>query len=559
MPKSNHPAITRYLQELEKEIKQQNGVVPEEAITDALEHCSRQLSDLISTREDLSDPQIFQKLAEDFGTPDIVAKQYAAAVEFPTMNLPGYAPGWRIHCIKCGRSKLAAKAGIIRVGSPGRLTKKWTLGWCRGCSWFRFLRISRDVQCSNLTHKLQNDTSSIPRRRKVLVALLLFTVAGTVLSPSAGGELPTVFQKLPTGWKIEKTWSMPKSQIQKIADKWQLNISGIENTVVSFGDDNVQINTIVCPDKSTASKVAAKIRATKNNPRMVCQSNLNVYEFVVRKGRDFEVALAARDAFGIWPKQVAYQVSFKATPILDGDWMKLNQFVNEAAASSEDTTRLKQLAASFKPSDDLVLREFGQGDTRSAWKLKKVSPRAGLRCWEVTGTVNSYKDGVTPAGDDKADKYLSATKLWPNDEIEIQRLAKKITAGLSDTKSKSKAIQSWMRSKQGIRFGGDVTGSRYGTKQVIKQKFGHCWDFSDVFITLCRASGVPTRQVYGWIYGSEGHVWAEVLIDGGWHAVDPTGSLTCGSDYVPFATSFDGVMPLIYTSIPELHIIREHK
>ena len=174
---------------------------------------------------------------------------------------------------------------------------------------------------------------------------------------------------------------------------------------------------------------------------------------------------------------------------------------------------------------------------------------------EVTGKVTSQADGVTPADPDSAGKCLLATKLWPVGNAAIQRLATQITENATDARSKVEAIQSWLHSEQGVRFGGDITGSRYGTAQVIKQRFGHCWDFSDVFITLCRASGVPSRQVYGWIYASEGHVWAEVLIDGDWHSVDPTAALSCGSDYVPLATSVDGIMPLIYASIPEIRVI----
>jgi transglutaminase-like putative cysteine protease len=55
--------------------------------------------------------------------------------------------------------------------------------------------------------------------------------------------------------------------------------------------------------------------------------------------------------------------------------------------------------------------------------------------------------------------------------------------------------------------------------------------------------------VAGWLYPREGHVWAEVLVEGsGWHAVDPTSGAGCDERYVPYLTSEDGMMPIVYTS-----------
>ena len=56
-------------------------------------------------------------------------------------------------------------------------------------------------------------------------------------------------------------------------------------------------------------------------------------------------------------------------------------------------------------------------------------------------------------------------------------------------------------------------GTRWGVKKVLNQGFAHCWDFSDVFVTMCRAD-VLTRQVAGRLHGSAGHVWAEYWIEG---------------------------------------------
>jgi transglutaminase-like putative cysteine protease len=91
--------------------------------------------------------------------------------------------------------------------------------------------------------------------------------------------------------------------------------------------------------------------------------------------------------------------------------------------------------------------------------------------------------------------------------------------------------------------------------KVLEQKFGHCWDFSDCFVTLARAAGVPSRQVAGWLYGGTGHVWAEFYREGkGWQQVDPTGGATlpCGIYHLPWFTTESGEMPILYLSMPNL-------
>ena len=95
--------------------------------------------------------------------------------------------------------------------------------------------------------------------------------------------------------------------------------------------------------------------------------------------------------------------------------------------------------------------------------------------------------------------------------------------------------------------------------RVIEQGYGHCWDYTDVFITLCRAANIPARQVCGWLNGVSGHIWAEVYIpDTGWVSVDPTASwLGTSEDYIPFVISENGRMPFVYWSTPVIEKVKE--
>ena len=71
---------------------------------------------------------------------------------------------------------------------------------------------------------------------------------------------------------------------------------------------------------------------------------------------------------------------------------------------------------------------------------------------------------------------------------------------------------------------------------------------------------MPARQVAGWLYGSSGHVWAEFYREGkGWQQVDPTGGgvLRCGIYHLPYFTSEDGEMPIVYLALPRIETVTD--
>ncbi|MBN2166969.1 MAG: transglutaminase domain-containing protein [Marinilabiliaceae bacterium] len=66
-----------------------------------------------------------------------------------------------------------------------------------------------------------------------------------------------------------------------------------------------------------------------------------------------------------------------------------------------------------------------------------------------------------------------------------------------------------------------------GAKNALKSKKGDCSEFSDLFVTLCRANNIPSRVVKGMVTNPSGknplHAWAEVYTGKfGWIRVEPT-------------------------------------
>jgi transglutaminase-like putative cysteine protease len=125
-------------------------------------------------------------------------------------------------------------------------------------------------------------------------------------------------------------------------------------------------------------------------------------------------------------------------------------------------------------------------------------------------------------------EYLAPTKLGPIDGA-VQELSSKIVKGQVTTLTKAKAIYDWTienmyRDPQTRGCGiGDVCA-------LLLKPGGKCTDISSVYVALCRAAGVPAREVFGLRLGKTAqqdisswqHCWAEVFIPGaGWIPADP--------------------------------------
>lgn len=58
--------------------------------------------------------------------------------------MKGYAPGWRVRCTRCGGTRDAADAGIVRVAAWS--FKKFVLGKCPACRRWAFLAVEKSPE-----------------------------------------------------------------------------------------------------------------------------------------------------------------------------------------------------------------------------------------------------------------------------------------------------------------------------------------------------------------------------------------------------------------------------
>ncbi len=118
--------------------------------------------------------------------------------------------------------------------------------------------------------------------------------------------------------------------------------------------------------------------------------------------------------------------------------------------------------------------------------------------------------------------FLKHEKHFEKDDPLIAAVARKFT-GKSDVYV-VRRIYDFVISHMEYASYGEVT---IGAVEALKQKKGDCTEYSDLFVTLCRAKGIPARTVSGYTVRYDDktpkHNWAEVYLkEYGWVPFEPT-------------------------------------
>lgn len=162
----------------------------------------------------------------------------------------------------------------------------------------------------------------------------------------------------------------------------------------------------------------------------------------------------------------------------------------------------------------------------SAAKSRKLSFSFAVNRQEIRQTNLPAKEPKWNRADYA--EYLKPTSLGPVDG-EVKKLADSITKGKKTVLAKARAIYDWCCSN--MYRDPDTTGCGKGDVcALLKKPGGKCTDISSVFIALCRAAGVPARELFGVRLGKKAeenittyqHCWAEFFLPGyGWVTADP--------------------------------------
>lgn len=141
--------------------------------------------------------------------------------------------------------------------------------------------------------------------------------------------------------------------------------------------------------------------------------------------------------------------------------------------------------------------------------------------------------------------YTLAQPYWEAGDSEIINLAQTQIQGLSSAYDQYQVFYQYVIDSltyDQSRASGDI--ERLGAKKILlSPSTALCGDYTDLFIALARASGLPAREVDGYAFTSDTevmpvgenvlHAWVEIFLpERGWVAIDPTwGDTTGGVDY----------------------------
>lgn len=131
-------------------------------------------------------------------------------------------------------------------------------------------------------------------------------------------------------------------------------------------------------------------------------------------------------------------------------------------------------------------------------------------------------------------EYLSATSLGPVDG-NVKKTADLIVKDLSTVHDKARAVYRWVIENtyrdNGIVGCGDGDVCAMLAKKGDSAVAGKCTDIGSLFVALCRAAGVPAREVFGIRLAKTfdktdvskwQHCWCEIFLPGqGWIPCDP--------------------------------------
>lgn len=413
------------------------------------------------------------------------------------------------------------------------------------------------------------------------IILLVLTITLTITWVAQGAEpAEPLLRELPPGVAVESSVEIPAAQTKAIGQKLGGEIQRLSNSTIRVHGRSIQVNAITAVDESSAKAIHAALAKIKSYPFCTRKGNV-VVEYV---GKSIDDALAIKTSYELGllakPDTVRYRLTAELATVERADYMACNTLFNHFLALQSGTKadaiqQIKETAKRFTFGRTLVLRNptldgasaqptFAPPaagskvtETTITYEFDELATRQSVPFVTATMEITVDNTGFRTTTAQPLEQLTAPTPFWPADDPAVVTLARQITAGKTTNSAKAMAILEWLAPGQNLKYSGQ-TGSRWGTRKVFEQKFGHCWDFSDCFITLARAAGVPSRQVAGWFYGSSGHVWAEFYHEGkGWQQVDPTsgGKLMCGIYHIPYFTSEDGEMPIVYVSLPKIEIL----
>lgn len=201
-----------------------------------------------------------------------------------------------------------------------------------------------------------------------------------------------------------------------------------------------------------------------------------------------------------------------------------------------DTNYQKMVYESIRPEPENVLI-----DKDGNWLAQYTLLPGQKLDVSTTGVVKiSFNPDGSILNQDMWETYLSGSGYWQVDNAQVQALADKLGS--------AKSVYDYVTDYLSYDYNKVLTGGgRVGALAALNApETAICTEFTDLFVTLARAAGIPARELEGYAFTSNDklrplsltqdilHAWPEYydLQTKRWVQVDPTwGDTTGGVDY----------------------------
>jgi len=241
------------------------------------------------------------------------------------------------------------------------------------------------------------------------------------------------------------------------------------------------------------------------------------------------VPVSASSAKGGIPRLIEYSFTVKnATNHL----IPKAEFLTYAPAQQTATQKCVNITASqpYEPTED------DGGNKIITFKLKDMPPFSQRVITIKTNLLLSKEPESI-----SVKKKLFKTYLLPAEYIEstdphITKLAE--TLKNKKPENTVQNIAKWINDN--VKYIGYVR-NRHGALYALTNKSGDCTEFADLFTALCRADGIETRRISGYVCKEnmilkpfEYHDWAEYYCNGRWHVSDIQSQPGNNYDHIAF-------------------------
>jgi transglutaminase-like putative cysteine protease len=319
----------------------------------------------------------------------------------------------------------------------------------------------------------------------------------------------------------------------RVGEVWNVNIPKIQN--LDFVDE---YNVILKIPKSMGPQIYISPNPLKSSE----ENDFNVYYF----NKTLLNNIGIDGAFG--QKQV---LNFKLDYVLQNNSVFVKNMQVALPPEIEKQQRVFYKSIDPKPNNIIIdpdgnfLAQYLVGSKQTI-KIRAIGS-AEIYGQQIIPSFGGKFDQIQP---ELINHYTHTDLYWETDDEKVQKLAAEFKDENKTVSENAWKIYDYITKNLEYDFNlvkKDYIDRNGAALALSKNDQWACMEFTDSFIAIARAMGIPAREINGYAYAGEGenkpisigfksgdvlHAWPEFYDPAfGWVAIDPTWGATSGLDY----------------------------